>query len=542
MKRRSVILGAGSVGLITIAGASDQAPLQADATPRLTLNVLDFGCVGDGLTDDSVALQDALNSADGAVLLFPSGRTFVVSDLSFAGLEDRTLSGFGATIRGPSDRRVTSYFNLEGSVGRVRFEGLIFDQLNDELPQFTARDYSGGVQNCPIYSNASGGSVEIFHCRFINLHTSAVFWRGSGDIDIDHCHFQSGVQAQDQWAQHIHLVSLSSRINVRKCVFNNAPITNSAVGVCSVMASGISGGILLEDLEMDYCGRDNVGSHRLGAIDFYADVKNVTVRNVKAYNCMAQFMRLSSCLGAMIENIDITVNRHAELDAATLSIEGIVTDRQSGCQNISLRNVSVIDPYSRAASSVLVAAYDWGRPSTDILIENLRTSGARTAIWVVGPYDGLTIDGVIASGSTSQIRVDSVPTNGMGSQLGEENGSTYRDLEVRNVSLRNELTDSASDGITICLNRKTTASIGSHLLENVQVQCSARSLGSGVGLQLNSFNPSGVEAVCRRVQVINFRTAFYPRDFGKLSLQACSGSGYDVFCVRDGSVQQIDVA
>ncbi|MFT4029577.1 MAG: glycosyl hydrolase family 28-related protein [Protaetiibacter sp.] len=59
-------------------------------------HVSDFGAVGDGVTDDTAALQDALAAAEGATLYFDAS-SYVVSDLLTV-RQGTTLRGRGATI------------------------------------------------------------------------------------------------------------------------------------------------------------------------------------------------------------------------------------------------------------------------------------------------------------------------------------------------------------------------------------------------------------------------------------------------------------
>lgn len=74
-------------------------------TPQKTFNVIDYGATGDGVTDDSTAIQSAitaLETADGGILFFPSGSTYkIVTGLVFdpANLTSMAqVQAYGATI------------------------------------------------------------------------------------------------------------------------------------------------------------------------------------------------------------------------------------------------------------------------------------------------------------------------------------------------------------------------------------------------------------------------------------------------------------
>lgn len=86
--------------LTTSAGPRTRAALRART---VTANVMDFGAVGDGITDDTAAFQaavDDIRAAGGGTLLIPP-RTYVVRSVSIqAGL---TISGYGATLLRPAN-------------------------------------------------------------------------------------------------------------------------------------------------------------------------------------------------------------------------------------------------------------------------------------------------------------------------------------------------------------------------------------------------------------------------------------------------------
>lgn len=69
-----------SAALVTAAGGTTARTL-AQHFAFGWVNVLDYGAVGDGVTDDTAAIQAAItNSATGATIFFPSGKTFNCTD------------------------------------------------------------------------------------------------------------------------------------------------------------------------------------------------------------------------------------------------------------------------------------------------------------------------------------------------------------------------------------------------------------------------------------------------------------------------------
>lgn len=62
--------------------------------PNVTLDVKDFGAVGDGVTDDADAIQSALDAAKGGDVVFGAGRIYRVSRPVVVTRPGHTIRGF----------------------------------------------------------------------------------------------------------------------------------------------------------------------------------------------------------------------------------------------------------------------------------------------------------------------------------------------------------------------------------------------------------------------------------------------------------------
>ncbi|WFE53508.1 right-handed parallel beta-helix repeat-containing protein [Micromonospora sp. WMMD1155] len=91
----------------TLAGGAVLVAKPAEAAIPVTddgwISVLAHGAVGDGVTDDTAAIQAAFDAARAATpnkgVVFPAGRTYRVSDrVTLSGLTDTALRGYGATL------------------------------------------------------------------------------------------------------------------------------------------------------------------------------------------------------------------------------------------------------------------------------------------------------------------------------------------------------------------------------------------------------------------------------------------------------------
>ena len=173
-----------------------------------TVSVKDFGAVGDGVTDDTAAIQAAIDSmADNSSIVFPKGIYLVAPTiessyiLTLPNINNITILGLGATIK--VEASSGNYLGILGYASGATPDGLtvrdvIFDhngQNNDlgslgaysSRGRYTVSNYLSGnafdnivvsnvtVKNCDsvvsIYftgSSSTAGSVSIDNCEWIN--------------------------------------------------------------------------------------------------------------------------------------------------------------------------------------------------------------------------------------------------------------------------------------------------------------------------------------------------------------------------------------
>jgi hypothetical protein len=149
------------------------------------INVLDFGAVGDGVTDDTAAIQLALNQLQtiSGELFFPAGVYKVSSQTTLTSGSKFSISGYGATIKAANGMTVGSGTQLLVVTGCSNFSisGIIFDgnranrtpaEVTSHLlqltncQQFTLLDVqANNATTDGIYLNASNNAVSSTFCR-----------------------------------------------------------------------------------------------------------------------------------------------------------------------------------------------------------------------------------------------------------------------------------------------------------------------------------------------------------------------------------------
>src|SRR5262245_39288664 len=104
LSRRDLIRLTLGCSMLSVAAGGFKSPLKFlgrplnvfAATP--SISAADFGAKGDGVTDDTTSLQNAINASvpKGATLVIPPG-SYVVTH-SLKAISGLTLSGYGATL------------------------------------------------------------------------------------------------------------------------------------------------------------------------------------------------------------------------------------------------------------------------------------------------------------------------------------------------------------------------------------------------------------------------------------------------------------
>ena len=181
------------------------------------VNALDFGARGDGLNDDTAAIQRAINQTYNRQNSFTDPRT------------RRVIEFHAGTYLLSAELRLPPYCVLRGT-GR---DGVIFRQTNDLIINtIRTSDSTGGI-GAGIASAASPpGPVEISNIRFEgNLVTEKCLVRidSASDVVIDNCTFYGALvrPTNNDSATAIHITSqykVTNRVTIQDCNFDGSAL------------------------------------------------------------------------------------------------------------------------------------------------------------------------------------------------------------------------------------------------------------------------------------------------------------------------------
>lgn len=123
-------------------------------------NVKDYGAVGDGVTDDTAAIQSAADTAPaGSTVMFPPGVFLVKSAITWT----KTLHwrGRGTTIKADT-AGMNAWFDGQAGSNFTTIDGLIFDSNDLAWSILSLKGNDCIVSNCIFknYADATGGNLR----------------------------------------------------------------------------------------------------------------------------------------------------------------------------------------------------------------------------------------------------------------------------------------------------------------------------------------------------------------------------------------------
>lgn len=145
------------------------------------VNVLDYGVVGDGVTDDTAAIQAAIDDSAGKVLFFPKG-SYAITQL--------TVTANGTTLMGEAMLNGTTFIPLNTTGNDVVFSGCQHSQIQNVNFRPTVKKTSGYC----VYFTSNAYKCKAVNVRVDYAYNGFAIYNGTENEIIDcQCRYMLGV-------------------------------------------------------------------------------------------------------------------------------------------------------------------------------------------------------------------------------------------------------------------------------------------------------------------------------------------------------------
>ncbi len=160
-------------------------PLDLSMYPNI-FNVKDFGAVGDGKHDDTLAFQNCLETANGCPIVVPSG-TYIINNtkdgsVSYTGnvtmigcgmpkLIRTATSDFYSPVLGKLTQKYQPMLTIRDA-DKVHISGINFDSQRDNLVDPTTNEWFG---TAAVYVLGKSSNITIENCVFEQSSREAIF-------------------------------------------------------------------------------------------------------------------------------------------------------------------------------------------------------------------------------------------------------------------------------------------------------------------------------------------------------------------------------
>jgi len=290
-----------------------------------------YGAKGDGVTDDTTAIQAALtaiNASGGGLLLFAANKTYIIDTVTV--YSNTTIMGADreSTIVKHKAPGSAQMFNVTSGATNVSFFNMKFD--GDEANQGVAT-YSVCIRT------TLARRTQIENCRFDNGGDRAIDIRGSTETYIRNCHFfECGILNPDANGGNaisvdVHLTTHSERVYVINCLFEK--FGDTAIGCPSSDEIYIAGNFIYgmgyfgetpliteSGISVNGCKNAVVTGNNLYSVKYYGiigirltaggvnyEVENISITNNNLKTC-GQPVRVGGSVTAFARNVIISKN------------------------------------------------------------------------------------------------------------------------------------------------------------------------------------------------------------------------------------------
>jgi len=270
------------------------------------VNVKDFGAVGDGVTDDTAAIQAAV--AIGGRVFVPEG-VYRHSNLNIT--KDTILYGEGSgSVFKKLDATAGNMFTCTTASVNLAVRDLTFD--GNQAAQ-TSEQYAYIIRYDAASSASEPNTLEATHCVFKNQEYCSIRMTGTSQltadtnfVDVSHCQFLGGQDGSAGYdPRYITITDAGNAVVTNNLANFGSKPAGTGVSFCLLGSSSTEvdnqGTLLVSNNILHFCGRD--ASNNLAAIESYSSSRQMVFTGNTLYNSQGRALALKADTGyAIIAN------------------------------------------------------------------------------------------------------------------------------------------------------------------------------------------------------------------------------------------------
>lgn len=388
--------------------------LPAGTASQVWLNVKFLGAYGDGVHDDTAAIQAALNAipSQGGVVYFPAGSYLLTKALVPKNLTTIIGDGWTATtLIAPSNVQGGNgaAINLALSPGSY-YSGLtVRDIAIDGTNQYRTGGPNPGsfiypsganlqginnllvenvyVKNPAGYGLTIGGGGTNTKTKNVRLRNIYIVGEFNGNDSIGGGAIDGGsienYRCEDGYGTGSDLVWMSN-FSYRNISVSH-PTTSPAAGAWGLGTDSGAYNVTYEDIYIDNCSMGIVVTSAAGVTPSTAAPQQITIHNFKITNCQKNSIYFNTATGANKYPLDITIS-DGFIDGWNQSLAGSAAAiNLQGGDHINIHDVELGPNANGGGAYSLIFSQDTNaRNVTNVMIRNVDMRAPNTAILTTG--------------------------------------------------------------------------------------------------------------------------------------------------------------
>lgn len=300
------------------------------------VNVKDFGAVGDGLTNDMPAINDAFLNANGKTVYFPSGvYALAVGEVNLCSVV--RVVGHNATIKQTTENTPCFRADLT-TTASVTIEGLTFEGVgNADTSVITQLPSDESAQGCGVMIKEAR-DCTIRDCTFKHFNNVGLFVVNGINILIENCEFEGTRPLQGD-------ANIDKNTNIKQYGIVLQSTSVDYLGECRIINNtlkNIYNGIYVDQKYLNTTINGNVikniGTYGIRANP--ASVLNVCNNNINALEDGISIVQEYLHLDQQVNNINIHNNTIID-GLRGISVQVINSDRARTYSSFYIRNVNI---------------------------------------------------------------------------------------------------------------------------------------------------------------------------------------------------------